>query len=216
MTITLYHGDCLKILPTLEIGSVDAVITDPPYGQGQNIVNVGNCPAYEKEYAWNDNPPNDIIFTEIFRVSNNQIIFGGNYFPILWSLPCKGFIFWDKIQCSNKHADGELIWTSYDRLAKLYRYCFSGNRYGWPDHIMGVGKPSNRIHPTQKPTELMKAILQDYTQPGDIILDPFMGSGTTGVACAQTGRDFIGIEIDKSYFEIAEKRINQAQPPLFT
>ena len=209
--VKLYLGDCLEVMRGMPDKSVDAVITDPPYGFGQHIVNVGNCPAYEREYSWNDNPPDNKAFSEIFRISNNQLIFGGNYFPYLWKTPCRGFIFWDKIQCSNKHADGELIWTSFDRNAKQYRYCFSGNRFGWPDSIQGVGKPSNRIHPTQKPTDLLAAIISDYTNPGDTILDPFMGSGTTGVACVQTGRNFIGIEIDPTYFAIAEKRIADAQ-----
>ena len=211
MTIELHLGDCLEILTTFADGSVDAVVTDPPYGMGQHIVNVGNCPAYEDEYSWNDSPPDDKAFIEMFRVSNNQLIFGGNYFPILWNRPNKGIIFWDKIQCSKNHADGELVWTSYNKNAKLYRYCFSGNRYGWEDSIKGVGKPSNRVHPTQKPVELIAKMILDYTKSGDTILDPFMGSGTTGVACVQTGRNFIGIEIEPKYYEIAEKRIAEAQ-----
>ena len=95
----------------------------------------------------------------------------------------------------------------------MYRYCFSGNRYGWPDAIKGVGKPSNRVHPTQKPVELLVAILEDYTTEGDTILDPFMGSGTTGVACKRLGRDFIGMEINEEYFEIAKKRIAEPVHP---
>jgi len=217
MTVTLHLGDCLEYMKTMESGSVDAVITDPPYGFGQNIVNVGNCPAYVDEYAWNDAPPTDDYFDEIFRISKNQIIFGGNYFPVLWRKPCRGFIFWDKIQCSNNHADGELIWTSFNRNAKQYRYCFSGNRFGWENSIHGVGLSSNRVHPTQKPTDLMTAIIQDYLQPAYTIFDPFMGSGTTGVAAVQLGRNFIGCEIDPKYFAIAEKRIHEAtlQPQLF-
>ena len=211
MNVQLHLGDCLEVMRSMPDKSVDAVITDPPYGYGQNIPFAGNCPAYQSDYAWNDSPPDNTYFVEIFRASENQIIFGGNYFPVLWKKPSRGFIFWDKIQCSTKHADGELIWTSFDRNAKQYRYCFSGNRYGWEDSILGVGKPSNRVHPTQKPVDLLAKILMDYTHEGDTILDPFMGSGTTGVACVQTGRNFIGIEIDPTYFAIAEKRIAEAQ-----
>ena len=209
--VKLIFGDCLEVMRDMPDKSVDDVITDPPYGYGQNIVNVGNCPAYEREYAWNDKAPSDSYFYELMRVSVNQIVFGGNYFPVLWQKPNRGFIFWDKIQCSDKHADGELVWTSFDRNAKQYKYCFSGNRYGWGNSIKGVGQPSNRVHPTQKPVELMAAIIYDYTNPNDTILDPFMGSGTTGVACVQTGRNFIGIEIDETYFKIAERRIAEAQ-----
>jgi len=211
MSVQLYLGDCLEVMKSMPDKSVDAVITDPPYGLGGNVVHYGNCPAYENKYTWDNAIPTDEYFYEIFRASKNQLIFGGNYFPILWKKPSRGFIFWDKIQCSKNHADGELIWTSFDKNAKQYRYCFSGNRYGWEDSILGVGKPSNRVHPTQKPVDLLAKILMDYTHEGDTILDPFMGSGTTGVACVQTGRNFIGIEIDPTYFAIAEKRIAEAQ-----
>ena len=216
MTVELIQGDCLEFMKGMADKSV-YIVTDPPYGFGQNIVNVGNCPAYEKEYAWNESIPDNTYFSEMFRISKHQIIFGANYFPALWKNPCRGFIFWDKMQCSNKHSDGELIWTSFDRNAKLYKYCFSGNRYGWQNNIKGVGKPSNRVHPTQKPNQLIEKIIDDYLDCDLTILDPFMGSGTTGVACVQTNRNFIGIEIDEQYFKIAEKRIAEAQmqPNLF-
>lgn len=207
VNIDLRLGDCLELMKDIPDKSIDAVIADPPYGKGENIVHYGNCPAYDDSYSWNNEIPKNVVFDNIFRVSKNQIIFGGNYFPYLWKTPCKGFIFWDKIQCSKLHADGELIWTSFNRNAKQYRYYFSGNRYGWVNFIKGVGKPSNRQHPTQKPVELLIKLIIDYTTEFQTILDPFMGSGTTGVACVQTGRNFIGMEIDPKYFDIAQRRI---------
>jgi hypothetical protein len=125
----LWHGDCREVLPLLAVH--DLLLTDPPYGFGQGIVNVGECPAYADSYAWNDAPPDDDLIVLALQAAKQQIVCGGNYFPMLWAKPARGFIVWDKMQCSDKHADAELIWTSFDRNAKLYRYCFSGNRYGW-------------------------------------------------------------------------------------
>ena len=205
----LWHGDCREVLPLLAVH--DLLLTDPPYGFGQGIVNVGECPAYADSYAWNDAPPDDDLIVLALQAAKQQIVCGGNYFPMLWAKPARGFIVWDKMQCSDKHADAELIWTSFDRNAKLYRYCFSGNRYGWEGNIKGVGRASNRDHPTQKPAELMAAILRDYGQKASTVLDPFMGSGSTGVACVHLGLAFTGIEREPKYFEIACERIRQAQ-----
>ena len=206
---TLYLGDCREVLPLLAVH--DLLLTDPPYGFGQGIVNVGECPAYADSYAWNDAPPDDDLIVLALQAAKQQIVCGGNYFPMLWAKPARGFIVWDKMQCSDKHADAELIWTSFDRNAKLYRYCFSGNRYGWEGNIKGVGRASNRDHPTQKPAELMAAILRDYGQKASTVLDPFMGSGSTGVACVHLGLAFTGIERERKYFDIACERIRQAQ-----
>ncbi len=205
----LWHGDCREVLPLLAVH--DLLLTDPPYGFGQGIVNVGECPAYADSYAWNDAPPDDDLIVLALQAAKQQIVCGGNYFPMLWAKPARGFIVWDKMQCSDKHADTELICTSFNRHAKLYRYCFSGNRYGWEGNIKGVGRASNRDHPTQKPAELMAAILRDYGQKVSTVLDPFMGSGSTGVACMQLGLAFTGIERERKYFDIACERISRAQ-----
>jgi site-specific DNA-methyltransferase (adenine-specific)/modification methylase len=206
---TLYLGDCREVLPLLAVH--DLLLTDPPYGFGQGIVNVGECPAYADSYAWNDAPPDDDLIVLALQAAKQQIVCGGNYFPMLWAKPARGFIVWDKMQCSDKHADAELIWTSFDRNAKLYRYCFSGNRYGWEGNIKGVGRASNRDHPTQKPAELMAAILRDYGQKASTVLDPFMGSGSTGVACVHLGLAFTGIERERRYFDLSCERISRAQ-----
>jgi DNA modification methylase len=193
--------------------SVDLVLTDPPYGisviggnkpfgsiGGNNIVKANTY----KPIA-NDNTKVD--FADIFRISKNQVIFGGNYFD----LPIKkGWIVWDKKKrndWNDNFSDGELAWTSFDRPLKIFRWLYMG--------CMQEGKREKRCHPTQKPLELMKWIIENYTSEGDTILDPFMGSGTTGVACKELGRNFIGIEINKKYYKIAEKRIFNTQKSLF-
>jgi DNA modification methylase len=176
--------------------SVDAVITDPPYGIGEDG---GACrtrgkPGYSKHEKknWDSLRPDKIYFDEIIRISKHQIIWGGNYFADL--LPPKmGWLYWQKLM-GGDFSDGELAWTSFDKALKEYTKCPKG---------------IDKEHPTQKPIELMKWCLEIATS--DTIFDPFMGSGTTGVACVQTGRNFIGCEIDPGYFAIAEKRIKDAQ-----
>ena len=206
--IQVIQGDCLEIMKTFSDNQFDLVLTDPPYGKGQNIVAVGECPAYKDDYSWNDAPPKQEYFDELIRVSKNQIVWGGNYFSCLWKDDCRGFLVWDKCQCSNNHADCEMAWTSYDRNAKLFQYCFSGNRFGFPSQIQGVGAKSNRVHPTQKPKELMIWCLK---QAGDVetVLDPFAGSGTTGVACEALGIDCTLIEINEKYYQDCQKRVQE-------
>ncbi len=211
----LILGDCLEVMKTLPAGSVDTVVTDPPYGIGAANVKSGGRQdgasiAPSREYGrltWDDEKPSVETFKQIFRVSTSQVIFGGEHLSHL--LPqSRGWIFWDKGTGANQYADGELIWTSSDRaLRKFY--------WQWKGMFQEDMKNKDfRYHPTQKPEALMCWILRNYTRSGDIVLDPFMGSGTTGVACVQTGRDFIGIEIDPGYFAIAENRIKEAQAQL--
>jgi DNA modification methylase len=203
--ITLFHGDCLEIMRTLESGSVDAVITDPPYGK-KPAGHFGQKDAIRftvKDFAW-DVKPSKQVFDEIFRISHHQVIWGGNYF-IDYLRPTNCFLVWDKMNGNNPYADVELAWTSFTSVSKKFELFWLGS------HIHRVEKI---YHPTQKPLSLMKWVLENYTRPGDTILDPFMGSGTTGVACVQTGRNFIGIEIDENYYRIAEKRIADAQRQL--
>jgi len=212
--VTLYLGDCLEILPTLEAGSVDAVVTDPPYGIGENSKkneSRGGVTKFKgsrnkyyppKDYGiynWDNIPASSEQIKELFRVSENQIIFGGNYFD-LPPTPC--WIVWDKVNGQNDFADCELAWTSFKSSIRKVEWMWNG--------MLRKGN-EERFHPTQKPAGVMRWILEKYTHEGDLICDPFMGSGTTGVACVQTGRKFIGIEIEPKYFEIAKKRIQQAQ-----
>jgi len=217
MKYELIHGDCLDYMRTLDAGAVDCVLTDPPYGIKINRVSklVGNA-VYASRKAtdldWDDTIPTKEYFQEMMRVSKNQIIFGANYFwEYFYSSQC--YIIWDKRGDlpSVPFCDTEFAWTSFvDRMSKKYTIINHG--------FIRDSKDKKTGHPTQKPTELFTKILLDFTRPGDTILDPFMGSGTTGVACMQLGRKFIGCEIDKGYFEIAKKRIEAAakQAVMFT
>ncbi len=190
MAYELHNCDCLEFMRGMADKSVDCVITDPPYG-----IDIANNPfrGKHKKASWDSEPMNNISRDEMFRISNNQFIFGGNYFDLP---PTQCFLIWDKVQpFLFSSSQVEYIWTNLSQPAKLFRR-----------HVVSYEK----YHPTQKPLELMQWILINYTKEGDTIFDPFMGSGTTGVACVQTGRNFIGCEIDKGYFAIAEKRIHDA------
>lgn len=157
-------GDSLEILKQLPGKCIDLILTDPPYGIKANSMQLGRngykIPRGESE--WDSKTPSDEFFLEMFRVSKNQIIFGGNYFPILWKYGGKGFIFWDKCQPSNSFmdcfADGELAWTSFNKPAKRYKHPYYGN-------IDGNTKAEEKIHPTQKPLRLIEKILRDYIEP---------------------------------------------------
>jgi len=194
---TLYLGDCMDILPTLP--KVDAVITDPPYGinkDGQVRTTGGNGGRKAYEFlGWDGDRPSPEIFNLILNAAPLHCIWGGNYFSDLLP-PTMRWLVWDKGQRINQ-SDGELAWTSQQ---KALRIC-TMNRV----ELMTDGAQ----HPTQKPIRLMTWCIEQLGSP-QTILDPFMGSGTTGVAAIQLGRKFIGIEREAKYFDIACKRIEQA------
>lgn len=194
----LYLGDCLEILPTL--GKVDAVVTDPPYGIGDKMQG-GTWGAAEK-YAdfrrWDVAPSADSL-SRLRSLAPSVVLWGGNYFD---APPARCWLIWDKSNAVRTMADVELAWTNLDKPAKRYSGSVGVHQFG---------------HPTEKPLALMEWCLSHLPANADTILDPFMGSGTTGVACAKLGRKFIGIEIEPRYFDIACKRIEDAyrQPRLF-
>jgi site-specific DNA-methyltransferase (adenine-specific)/modification methylase len=197
---TLMLGDCLDIMPTL--GKVDAVVTDPPYGIGASS-GIGKVTKEGSDFSddvsgWDDNIPPPELFDQILQCSDYQIIWGGNYFG-LPPTPC--FFVWDKIQPEQfTLAMAEMAWTNIRKPAKIWR---------WKSQSINGGVP--KFHPTQKPEGLMKWCINHLPHDAQIILDPFMGSGTTGVAAVQMGRKFIGIEREEKYFDIACKRIEDAQ-----
>ena len=204
----LMLGDCLEVMPTL--GPVDAVVTDPPYGIGEaRKPNVSrSCLAQSQDYKrsnWDDLPASMEQIEIIRAVSRYQIIFGGNYFEGLGPTSC--WLVWDKENGENDFADCELAWTN---LPKAVR------RIQWRWHGMIRKGNDVRQHPTQKPVGVMEWCI-GHLPKAETILDPFMGSGTTLVACAKLGRRGIGIELDPDYFEIACKRVEEAyrQPDLF-
>ena len=199
----LILGDCREILPTL--GKVDAVVTDPPYG-----INAARDRKSQK-WGWRDypasgwdtqRPPADLL-AAVVAAAPLQVIWGGNYFADLLP-PSSKWLIWDKCQSDFSLADAELAWCSFDGAVRRMNYPRA--------KAMQDGKQ----HPTQKPVEVMVWSLQQLPK-GRTILDPFMGSGTTGVACVALGLAFIGIEAEPHYFDTARRRIEEAyrQPRLF-
>lgn len=200
----LILGDCLEVMPLL--GKVDAVVTDPPYGigrDGQKKTTGGNGgrKAYEFK-GWDIQRPPPECFEAMTALSEHQVIWGGNYFADLLP-PTAGWIVWDKGQRINQ-SDGELAYSSFGGALRI----FTQNRVA----LMIEGAQ----HPTQKPLEVMRHSIL-HIKGAQTILDPFMGSGTTLVACAKLGRKGIGIELDPDYFDIACRRVEEAyrQPDLF-
>lgn len=218
---TLYNTDSLLILASLVDKSIDVVVTDPPYGIGENnkknISRGKNDSAkWRKQLAravdygdfeWDDKRVDEEYINEILRVSKEQVIWGGNYYTD-YLRPSSSWAVWDKMNGTNDFADCELAWTSHKKAVRKFAYLWNG---------MIKQKPEKRYHPTQKPLDLMVWVLETYTKPNDLVLDPFMGSGTTGVACLMTGRRFIGCEIEPRYFKIAQERIEleSRRPSLF-
>jgi len=203
MSVTLHLGDCLDVMATLDAGSVDAVITDPPYG-------IGWAGHNGSDVQWRTMANDDGAFDlrPILSMPCLVIAFGANYYPE--QLPHRGrWICWDKriVEKSDRMLGSpfELAWINKTSgFNRMYRVMHGGI-------VNADGHNAKRVHPTQKPVTLIKRLILDYTKPGDTILDPFMGSGTTGVACIKTGRNFIGIERDENYHAIATKRIAEAQ-----
>ena len=213
MTTRLIYGNCLEVMAGLEAGSVDAVVTDPPYGAGvatnyksRKRAALAACNDF-RPISGDDQPfePSHCLGFPIV------VLFGANYYADRLP-PSNGWVVWDKLDGLvssrewgfNDNSDCELIWTNQDKAARIicHRWmgCMKASEHG-----------QRRVHPTQKPVALMVTLVEHFTKPGDTVLDPYMGSGTTGVACVQTGRNFIGIELDPDYFTIAQARIHAAE-----
>ena len=185
----------------------DLAIVDPPYGIGASEMTMGSGKNknYKKGKNWDNETPSQKYFNELFRVSKNQIIWGGNYFPLPLT---KSWIFWDKgIYWDCDFADGELAWTSFKSVLRIAQIRYKGF----------LGADNVRIHPTQKPVALYKWILDKYAKQGDKILDTHLGSGSIAIACHDYGFDLTACELDTEYYEAAIKRLklHQAQLKLF-
>ncbi len=224
------EGDSLKILPILPYESVDLVITDPPYGKnigkvtnssigrtsatdgrgsvmgGSHVVEVNRYPLID----WDFTPLSKETFELIKKISKNQIIFGYNYATDVFG-STNGLIVWDK-KCRNDwndtFSDGEIIYTSFKIPLKIYRQRWMGLMR--ENEFQDEGK---RVHPTQKPVQLIEWLLRKFSKPNEVILDPFLGSATTMLACRNLNRSCIGIEIEPKYCQLSLKRC-QSEAPL--
>lgn len=205
---TLYLGSCEDVLPAL--GRFDLVDTDPPYGIGADKgASVGGTDASgrytrrPKQYAggWDADRPTADTFALILAHSKTAIIWGGNYFADI--LPRGGrWLFWDKLNSMPTYSDGEMAWTNIPGASvKKFTQCNNG---------LASLRDGERVHPTQKPVNVMLWSLS-FQPEARIVCDPFMGSGSTGVAAVQDGRAFVGIERDPAFFDIACRRIEDAQ-----
>jgi len=198
----IHNVDCLEFMKTIPDDYFDLVLTDPPYGIGDKFKGGKNSKMSNfneiVDKGW-DNAPSKQVFNEIIRISKNQIIWGGNYFDLP---PTRGFIIWDKkISEDFTLAMAEYAWTSFDALAKIYRLST---------------EKGNRLHPTQKPQKVIEYCLNySDVEKHHKVFDPFMGSGTTALACKSLGLDWCGCELESDYVEIANKRLEQVQGSLF-
>ena len=208
--INFHNVDCMDFMRNVPDKFYKLAIVDPPYGinapnmaatpcqrkngnkrlnggsgkQKNRVLNTSNC-------DWDNAIPDQKYFDELFRISQNAIIWGGNYFPLP---PTRCVICWDKMQPWENFSQWEMAWTSFDAPAPIYRF---DNRTG------------DKIHPTQKPVQLYRWLLQNYAKPGDNILDTHGGSMSTAIACVMEGFDLDICEIDKEYFDAGVKRFQE-------
>lgn len=205
--ITLYNADCMEIMKGFKDKQFGLAIVDPPYGLGKRLAHgskekKNSQSKFTEEFYsknWDNEIPSKEYFDELIRVSKNQIIWGGNYFPLP---PSRCIICWDKMVYIPSMSRIEFAWTSFDLLPQL---------------IQINNTDSNRIHLTQKPVQLYKWLLNKYAKAGDAILDTHLGSGSSAIAAHDGGFEFTGIELDEEYYNAAKERLilHQRQLNLF-
>lgn len=186
-----YNMDCMEAMRQMPDKCFDLAVVDPPYGIGAVNMRRGNSVIKaDNEKHWDDTAPTEAYFAELFRISKNQIIWGGNYFPLP---PTRCILVWDKGETmyGRSFCELEMAWTSFNESARIFKY---------------NPADSSRIHPTQKPVALYAWIFSRYAKPKDKIIDTHLGSGSSRIAAYNAGLDFVGFEIDKDYFEKQEER----------
>lgn len=223
MKSEIFNMDCVKGMEQYPDNYFELAIVDPPYGIGASkqklsiskIKGRNNSLVKRSNFIsknWDNEIPNKDYFTELFRVSKEQIIWGGNYFelPLINS-----WLIWNKLQLLETRSDGEMAWTSFKKPLKILPLLQDGFKRG---QNIGYNQPviynepfsgKQTIHPTQKPIVLYKWILQNYANQGDKILDTHLGSGSSRIAAYDMGFEFTGFELDKDYFDASQKRFQQ-------
>lgn len=199
-----YNMDCMEAMRHMPDKCFDLAVVDPPYGISINHNmgrRKGDKPSEYKKVDWDNAPPEEEYFDQLFRISKNQIIWGANYFHMP---PTKCFIVWRKPQISENVSFSmlEYAWSSFNETSKEW---------------IGISAEADRIHPTQKPVALYTWIYQRFAKHGDTILDTHLGSGSSRIAAYDAGLDFVGFEIDPEYFRAQEERFQRhtAQVRLF-
>ncbi len=194
-SVTIYHGDCRQIVP--QLGNFDLLLTDPPYGIGMDGGNVGYKGAnnFDKKH-WDTKPPDALLLQGLMITAQKTVFWGGNYMTLP---PSRQWLVWDKGAGfrGRTYAEAELAWTSFDANVRVFSY-----------DPLARGDYKGKLHPTQKPLEVIKWCIN---LAGDVqtILDPFAGSGTTGRAAKDLGRQAVLVEMDEQYCEIAAQRMAQ-------
>lgn len=221
-----FNADCMEGMKRFPDKYFDLAIVDPPYGINADMFNNGagakkdkgklystavklrkgrlnqgsgklkNRILNQSDCSWDREPPQKEYFDELFRVSKNQIIWGGNYFNLP---PTRGIIVWDKKQPWENFSQVEMAWSSFDKPASIFRM---------------ANYATGKIHPTQKPVELYKWLIDKYAQDSDSILDTHVGSASSLIACHETGHRYVGFEIDSEYYQKARTRLEQAESQL--
>ena len=201
--IKITNEDNMKLMSRYKDNYFDLAIVDPPYGIGAGKMTMGKGSRNDKRKnilkSWDNEIPTVEYFKELFRISKNQIIWGGNYFNMK---PSRCILIWDKMDYNSDFASAELAWTSFDKVVKTFRHARnSGNKY-------------YKIHPTQKPVKLYEWLLMNYAKEGDKILDTHLGSGSIAIACHNLEYDLTACELDTDYYNDAMKRLKEHQSQL--
>ena len=191
----IYNEDCLQAMKQIPDKFFELAIVDPPYGIDFAKQHTGKGWVVRETKNWDKEIPNEDYFKELFRVSKNQIIWGGNYFSKHLQ-SSMGWIFWDKGQRDFSLADGELAWTSFDRALRVFDFSRAK-----------LNKKREGFHPTEKPIALYEWLLINYAKKGDKILDTHLGSASSIIACKKLGFEYLGFELDEDYFKSASERI---------
>ena len=208
----IHNVDCMTFMKQVPDNYFDLVLTDPPYG-----IDIAE---------WDSEVPAKEYFKEIIRISKNQIIFGGNYFELPHT---NAWICWDRVFAEDVRgkavtqtrvpreniSDFEMIWTSLQIRPSFIRFSSIGNLSGFDNKLNVDYKQCKKQHPTQKPLNLIDFIIRNYSNEAKTIFDPFMGSGTTAVACKSLGLEWCGCELEPDYVDIANKRLEAVQGSLF-
>lgn len=205
-----YNMDCLKGMKEFPDKYFDLAIVDPVYGDvthGGYMKNLDSTTKLAKPIQyhlslWNQDKTGKNYFEELFRVSKNQIIWGGNYFTTAINKDSQCWVVWDKKRTGG-FADFEVAWTSFNKASRMFRFMWNGMLQE------NMKNKEMRIHPTQKPVALYKWLIEKFAAPNDLILDTHVGSASSLIACHQTGHKYVGFEIDEEYYRLAKKRLDQ-------